>query len=157
LQTLIVRVRSLFQEQKKGIEAATLEAKAKGAKRVLPLQVYGAFHSGLMAPAQERLKKHVEEIELHPSTISYVMNVPGDFVSDDAQIKDHLVSQVTHSVKWQQGLSAMANHGIELFLEIGCGKTLAPFVKRTTPEIPAISLEKISDLDSLAKAIDDTP
>lgn len=133
----------------KGIEAGSAAAKAKGAKRVLPLQVHGAFHSGLMKSAEVKLQDHVHAVNLKDSQIEFVMNVPGDYVKDKTQIKTNLINQVTHSVRWEQGIRRMADQGIDLFIEIGCGKTLAGFNKRILPEAKTISVEKITDLDQL--------
>lgn len=136
----------------KGIAAATQAAKERGAKRVLPLQVHGAFHSGLMARAQDRLKEHVLQAPLQQSKVEFVMNVPGDFVNDPEEIKTNLIEQVTHSVKWEQGMRQMASRGVNIAVEVGPGKTLAPFVKRTSPEITTLSLEKSAELAAIEKA-----
>lgn len=133
----------------KGIEAGTAAAKAKGAKRVMPLQVHGAFHSGLMKEAEERLRPHVEDAPIQASSIELVMNVPGDFVNDIQLIRDNLIRQVTHPVRWEQGIRRLCERGIELFVEIGCGKTLAGFNKRINETIPTISIEKVADLEQL--------
>lgn len=133
----------------KGIEAGTAAAKAKGAKRVLPLQVHGAFHSGLMKDAEERLRPHVQDAPLQASPIELVMNVPGDYVTDIQRIRDNLIQQVTHPVRWEQGIRRMCESGVELFVEIGCGKTLAGFNKRINELIPTVSIEKVADLEQL--------
>lgn len=130
----------------KGIEAATVAAKAKGAKRVLPLQVHGAFHSGLMSSAEERLKRHIDAADFQPSTIDFVMNVPGDFVQENASIRQNLTKQVTHPVRWEQSVRQMDKSGVTCFIEIGPGKTLSAFQKRIGVAGSALSLEKIDDL-----------
>lgn len=133
----------------KGIEAGSAAAKAKGAKRVLPLTVHGAFHSGLMRRAEERLTEYVKAAPLKESEISLVMNVPGNFVKDTTQIRENLIKQVTHSVRWEQGIRAIEKTGVDLFLEIGCGKTLAGFNKRIGTIAPTVSIEKVTDLKEL--------
>lgn len=131
---------------KEGIEKAALVLKEKGAKRVLPLTVHGAFHSGLMRSAQEGLAPFIDRVSLKNSPIEFVMNVPGNFVHTDEEIRRHLKAQVTQSVRWEQGIAAMKEAGVELFLEIGCGKTLSGLNKKMgVPSILAI--EKISDLE----------
>lgn len=136
---------------KSGIEAGSLAAKNAGAKRVLPLSVHGAFHSGLMLDAEERLSEHIHNAPMQDSEIEFAMNVPGDFVKDLNQIKKFLIAQVTQPVLWESCLRKMVDSSVDLFVEIGCGKTLSTLVKRTTPEIPVISIEKLSDLEQLAK------
>lgn len=136
----------------KGIEAATLVLKTKGAKRILPLQVHGAFHSGLMKSAEERLAEHINQTSLMQNSTKLVMNVPGDFVEEISDIKKYLIQQVTSPVRWEQGVRAMGNSGVDLFLEVGCGKTLSGFNKRILPHIPTLSIERISDLNQLETA-----
>ena len=136
-----------------GIEAGTAASKAAGAKRVLPLQVHGAFHSGLMRSAEERLAVHIQEALLQESSVALVMNVPGDFVEDVNEIRRHLIQQVTHSVRWEQGVRKMIASDIDLFIELGCGKTLSGFNKRIGVEAPTISVETIVDLEQLAKGL----
>lgn len=130
----------------RGIEAGSAAAKAKGAKRVLPLQVHGAFHSGLMKPAEERLTPYLEQVQLTEKGCEIVMNVPGASVSGLAEIKHNLIKQVTHSVKWEQGIRYMIGQGSDLFIEMGCGKSLTGFNKRIGVTAPSLSIEKISDL-----------
>lgn len=137
----------------RGIEAGTAAAKAKGAKRVLPLSVHGAFHSGLMHRAEERLAEHIKHIPIKESPVRMVMNVPGDFAAENEEIRNNLINQVTHPVRWERGIRKMEEGGIDLFVEVGCGKTLAGFNKRIGVSAPTISIEKVEDLDSLAKEL----
>ncbi len=130
---------------KEGIEKAAILLKDKGAKRVIPLTVHGAFHSGLMQSAQEGLKPLIAQTQIQDSPIGFVMNVPGDFVKGIAEVKRNLEIQVTQSVKWEQGIEAMKREGVELFLEIGCGKTLTGLNKKMG--VSALSIEKIQDLE----------
>lgn len=136
-----------------GIEKGSEAAKAKGAKRVLPLQVHGAFHSGLMKEAEQRLSAHVNEAVLKESPIRLVMNVPGDYVSDLQQIRENLIRQVTQPVRWEQGVRRMMDSDVELFIEIGCGKTLTGFNKRIGVSVPTISIEKAADLEQLTTVV----
>jgi [acyl-carrier-protein] S-malonyltransferase len=137
----------------KGIEVGTSAAKAHGAKRVLPLQVHGAFHSGLMQEAQEHLAPHIQEAPLKESSTALVMNVSGDFVADLSAIRHHLIQQVTHSVRWEQGIRSMEKQGIDCYVEIGCGKALSGFNKRIGVKAPTISIEHVTDLDLLAREL----
>lgn len=131
---------------KAGIEKAALILKEKGAKRVIPLTVHGAFHSGLMKKAQEGLAPFVEKAALQESPVEFVMNVPGRFVKNLEEIRRHLICQVTQSVRWEQGIEAMKESQVEFFLEIGCGKTLTGLNKKMG--ITAMSsVEKVTDLE----------
>lgn len=136
----------------KGVEAGAAEAKARGAKRVLPLQVHGAFHSGLMLEAQNRLKEHVMEASITKNATGLAMNVNGKIEKDPDAIKKNLILQVTHPVRWQKCIQAIAAEGVDLFVEVGCGKTLAGFNKKIGVEAPTISIEKVEDLKKLEEA-----
>lgn len=132
-----------------GIDRGAEAAKQAGAKRVLPLQVHGAFHSGLMQQAEERLAPYIHEASIVSSETRLAMNVPGDLVEDISQIRQNLISQVTHSVRWQQGIESLCKEGVDLFIEVGCGKTLAGMNKRMGVSVPTISIEKVEDLKQL--------
>jgi [acyl-carrier-protein] S-malonyltransferase len=137
----------------KGIEKGIEAAKAKGAKRALPLQVHGAFHSGLMKKAEDRLSPYILESPLKESPIELVMNVTGDFVKETPQVRENLIKQVTHPVRWEQGIRSMGNAGIDLFIEIGCGKVLSGFNNKIGVAAPTISIEKVTDLELLYKQL----
>lgn len=132
-----------------GIEQGTIKAKEMGAKRVLPLNVHGAFHSGLMKEAEEKLKKHIDETPLMDSSIEFVMNVPGNFVNDLGTIRQFLTAQVTSPVRWEASIKEMQKASVDLFIEVGPGKTLAAMLKRIGVVAPVISIEKVSDLELL--------
>ena len=132
----------------KGIEIASLEARNRGAKRVLPLSVHGAFHSGLMKIAEEKLAPYIDEAPFKKGITPIAMNVPGDFVVDFARLKPNLIKQVTHPVRWEQEIQAMKKQGVNLCIEFGPGRALAGMNKRM--DLPTISIEKVEDLDRLA-------
>jgi len=136
---------------KEGIERASVVLKEKGAKRVVPLVVHGAFHSGLMMSAQEGLSPWIERAPIQDSETVFVMNVPGRAVKEVAEIKRNLTSQVTQSIRWEQGIGAMKEMGIELFLEIGCGKTLTGLNKKIGVE--GLSIDQVADLDALGFSV----
>lgn len=136
---------------KEGIQQASLVLKEKGARRILPLEVSGAFHSGLMRSAQEGLKTHIEKLNLSNTDIEIVMNVPGGYVTDLNQMRENMVSQVTHPVYWQKGIEAQVNN-VDLFIEIGPGKTLAGMNNRIGVQPETISIEKVEDLGVIGHA-----
>jgi [acyl-carrier-protein] S-malonyltransferase len=137
----------------KGVEKGSELARSMGAKRVLPLQVHGAFHSGLMEEAKMRLEPYILESQLKDSSIDFVMNVPGDFVKDLKQVKTHLINQVTHSVRWEQGVRRMSEKGVEHFFEIGCGKALTGFHKRIGIPGKITSIENVADLNKCMEGV----
>lgn len=136
----------------KGIEAGIDACKSRGAKKAIPLKVHGAFHSGLMRLAEQKLQNKIQEISLIESDIEIVMNVPGNYVSDNAQICENMIRQVTSPVRWQQGIQSI-DPRVELFIEIGCGKTLAGMNKQIGVCAPTVTVNKIEDLEQLAKVI----
>ncbi|MDN3508985.1 MAG: ACP S-malonyltransferase [Candidatus Neptunochlamydia sp.] len=133
-----------------GIEKASDLLKEKGAKRVLPLDVSGAFHSGLMGGAKERLQEKIDEIDLSESSIDLVMNLPGDFVSEN-EIRKNMIGQVVAPVYWEKGVRKMEECGIQLFIEIGPGKTLSGINRKIGVDGKTISIEKIEDLEALSQ------
>jgi [acyl-carrier-protein] S-malonyltransferase len=137
----------------KGIEAGSAAAKSKGAKRILPLAVHGAFHSGLMQLAEERLAAYIESAPLNNSDIELVMNVTGGPVSKLDEVRHNLIKQVTHAVRWEQSIRYMMNADVDLFVEMGCGKTLAGFNKRIGVSAPCISIENIKDISLLEEQL----
>jgi [acyl-carrier-protein] S-malonyltransferase len=125
--------------------------KEKGAKRVLPLDVSGAFHSGFMQPAQELLAPRIAEAQWMSSSIEIVMNVPGGFVRDLSSMRRYLFEQVVSPVRWEMGVREMMRHSMDAYLEMGPGKTLSGMNKRIGVGVPTLSVEKVSDLESLVK------
>jgi len=136
---------------KDGLEKASLRLKEVGAKRVLPLTVHGAFHSGLMQSAQDGLAPFIDAAPIRESQVGFVMNVPGNFVDSTTDIRRNLTAQVTHSVRWEQGIRSMTE--IELYLEIGCGKTLAGLNKKIGVAAPTLSIDKVEDLERIGATL----
>lgn len=135
----------------KGVAEGVEKAKAKGAKRAIPLQVHGAFHSGYMSYAKEKLEAKIREVSLKDSAIDIVMNVPGTAVKESTSIQNYLIEQVTSPVKWEQGIRSMQN--IDLFIEIGCGRVLTGLNRQIGVNVPTINVSKITDLEELAKVL----
>ncbi len=123
--------------------------KLKGARRVLPLEVSGAFHSGLMRSAQEKLSSKIATVPFHESKIEIVMNVPGDFVISADEMRQVLIDQVASPVRWEKGIRKMMERNIDAYLEMGPGKTLGGMNKRIGVAEPTYSVEKIADLEEL--------
>ncbi|MGM0440420.1 MAG: ACP S-malonyltransferase [Chlamydiota bacterium] len=136
-----------------GVSAGAEALKDAGAKKVMPLEVSGAFHSGLMKSAEKLLSEEVASLRLRDSSIGVVMNVTADYTCGYDAIKDNLVKQVTGSVRWEQSIRTMDARGVDLFIEIGCGKTLTTFNRRIKPQGRTLSIEKPQDLDSLSEVL----
>lgn len=123
--------------------------KESGAKRVVPLKVSGPFHSALLQDAADKLAIALENVELSPAKVPYITNVTADYVNDIADTKGLLTKQVCASVRWQQSIERMIADGVDTFVEIGPGKTLAGFMKRINKEVKTISIDKFEDLKQL--------
>lgn len=104
--------------------------KGAGARRVLPLKVSGPFHSPMMKPAGEELKKVFASVSMNPLLIPYVANINAEVITDCGRIEDLLVQQVSGSVRWQQSVETMIQEGVDTFVEIGPGKTLTGFLRK---------------------------
>jgi len=134
-----------------GVDIAAKVLQEIGAKKVVPLKVHGAFHSGLMIDSQLLLKPEIENTCFKNSNIDIVMNVSGDFVRSVADIKKYLILQVTNSVRWKQSIETIDKQGIDLYLEIGPSKTLTMMNLKNKVKGVTLNLEKISDLEKLSQ------
>lgn len=135
--------------RKESVEQAGPLLKEAGARRVLPLNVSGPFHSVMLRGAGEKLGEVLEHISLSELEIPYASNVTGELVRDAGQIKELLIRQVYSSVRWQQCVEAMIRDGVELFVEIGPGKTLSGFVKKISRQTEAVNIETWEDLKKI--------
>lgn len=118
-----------------GIELAGAALKEAGAKRVLPLQVGGAFHSPLMMPAQEKLAAAIASTQFQTPHCPIYQNVDGLPYTDPAQIKENLIQQLTAPVRWTQCVQNMIADGAEAFIECGPGNVLQGLVKKINKEV----------------------
>ncbi|WP_449619350.1 ACP S-malonyltransferase [Robertmurraya sp. Marseille-Q9965] len=115
---------------RKGVELAGVKAKEAGAKRVLPLEVSGPFHSSLMKPASTKLQAVLDEIEIKEANIPVIANVTATEMSAPSDIKDKLIQQLYSPVQWEDSVKKMIELGVDTFIEIGPGKVLSGLVKK---------------------------
>ena len=139
--------------KKAAVEEACEKLKAAGAKRALLLNVSGPFHSGMLTVAGEKLAQVLADVEIHTPRIPYVANVNAQFVTTAEPVKDLLTRQVSSSVRWQQSVEAMINDGVDTFIEIGPGRTLAGFMKKISKEVKTMNVEKLEDIEKVAEAL----
>lgn len=133
------------------VDAASLALTQAGAKRVIKLNVSGPFHSLMLKGAGEKLREVLETAVLNDLTIPYVSNVTADYVTEKSPIIDLLERQVYSSVKWQQSIEKMLNDKVDIFVEIGPGKTLSSFIKKIDKTVKVINIEKYEDLEKLVE------
>lgn len=123
----------------KAVETACQLLKEAGAKRALLLPVNGAFHSPLMQPAQEKLADAIENTKFLKAIMPVYQNITTTAVSDSAEIKKNLISQLTGPVKWTQSVKNMVAGGATKFVEVGPGKTLQGLIKKIDPNVEVAS------------------
>ena len=134
------------------VDAATKAGeicKAKGAKRVIPLRVSGAFHSPLMQPAAERFREALQRVTFHPPRIPVVANRTADVLGAGTDFVALLTEQLLHSVRWEESVRRMWQSGARLFAELGPGDVLSGLVKRTIAEAQTLA---VRDADEVTRA-----
>ena len=134
---------------KEAVEEASEKLKEAGARRVIPLNVSGPFHSYLLEEAGRKLGGFLDQIEICRPQIPYVANVTAQYVTEAAEVKPLLIRQVSSSVRWQQSVEMMIADGVDRFVEIGPGKTLSGFVKKINRQVTVLNVEKLEDLEKL--------
>lgn len=131
-------------------ERAVQALKEAGAKRCVPLNVSGPFHSCMLEDAGEKLGQVLNQATVCDIRIPYLSNVTADYVMDKEQVKPLLVRQVSSPVRWQQSVERMIADGVDIFVEIGPGKTLSGFMRKINKEVKTLNIEKVEDLEKLS-------
>ncbi len=132
----------------KGVDNAMPLLAEAGAKRVIPLNVSGAFHSSLLIPASKELRKVLDKYTANKPDYKVVYNVSGK--EEDKNINDLLENQICHSVYFEDTLKYLKDNGVDTFVEIGPGKALSGFVRKTLTDVKSYA---ITDLESFDKTI----
>ncbi len=133
------------------VEEASAKLKEAGAKRAMMLNVSGPFHSPMLIPAGEELAKELDTVSLHPLKIPYVTNVTAKKVEDIKETKALLTEQVSSSVRWMQSMEYMIRDGVNTFVEIGPGKTLAGFMKKINRDVKVCNIASWEDMEKVTK------
>ena len=139
--------------RKAAVEKASQVLKEKGARRVLPLNVSGPFHSPMLEPAGEKLLETLNQVEFTPLQIPYVTNVTAEPVTDIRLTKELLKQQVSSSVRWQQSMEYMLANGVDTFVEIGPGKTLTGFLRKIDRSAVVYQVGTCGDMEKVASAL----
>jgi len=119
----------------KAIEDATVLAKAKGSRRVIALDVSGAFHSSLMAEASHKLAKALKDIMILTPKIPVISNVTSYSQDDPYHIKQNLIDQVSSTTHWEESIRHVSERGVKTFVEIGPGTVLKGLLNRIDPSL----------------------
>ncbi len=125
-------------------------AKARGAKRVVPLAFSGAFNSPVMAPAAEGLARAVAAAPLRAAAIPIISNISATPISNEAALRDELARQVISPVQWTRSVSWLAEQGVTTFVEIGSGQVLSGLVKRIARGATTLSVATAGDVANVA-------
>lgn len=140
-----------------GDEAAVAKAGelllAKGARRVVPLAVSGAFHSKFMENAGHEFEGFVSELELNNAQIPVVTNVDASATTESSDFRAKMPKQIYSSVHWTQTIQKMASEGVEIFVEIGPGKVLAGLNKKIAPEAKVFNIYDKASLDATVQSL----
>jgi len=128
-------------------------AKAAGARRVVPLNVSGPFHTSLMAPAGDALAERLRSVRFGAMKFPVLFNCKGDVMGPGDTIPGLLVRQVQSSVYLEDTIRAMADHGVDTFVEIGPGKTLSGFVRKTVKGAAVYAIDTAEDFAAAVTAL----
>ncbi|PLV34313.1 Malonyl CoA-acyl carrier protein transacylase [Bacillus subtilis subsp. subtilis] len=134
----------------KGVELASELAKENGAKRAIPLEVSGPFHSELMKPAAEKLKEVLDACDIKDADIPVISNVSADVMTEKADIKEKLIEQLYSPVRFEESINKLIAEGVTTFIEIGPGKVLSGLVKKVNRRLKTIA---VSDPETIELAI----
>ena len=135
------------------ISKAVELAKAKGAKRAIPLTVAGAYHSPLMASAQSKLQAELAKIKISAPTVPVISNVTAQPHGDATEISVRLFEQVTSSVLWENSMRYLLTQGFTRFIELGPGMALSGFMKRIDKTATMLSVADVASLEATVKAL----
>lgn len=135
------------------VEAAAEQAKQTGAKRCIPLKVSGPFHSALLAGAGEKLRTELDAVKIQTPAIPYLSNVTAEPVTDSEGIRELLVRQVSHPVRFRESVERMLADGVDTFIEIGPGKTLSGFVRKINKDVTVYHIEKPADMEQVMEEL----
>lgn len=133
------------------IDRAIIIAKDKGAKRAMLLEVSAPFHCALMAPASGVMASALAAAKFNSPIVPVVTNVTAKAESDPAILRDLLVDQVTEVVRWRESMEYLAREGVTRVIEVGAGKVLSGLMKRCAPDVQAMNIGTIADLEAFAK------
>lgn len=135
------------------VKAASARITEAGAKRVIPLDVSGAFHSSLMQSAARQFKEHLRTVELADPVFPILSNVDAVPTSNTAHILLNLAEQITSSVQWVDSINAIAGSGVTAFLEIGPGTVLKGLIRKINRDLAVHNIQTPKDIDQLAENV----
>lgn len=133
--------------EQRALQIAMERAKARGAKRVIPLAVSGAFHSPVMQPAASSLAEAIHATALHDAPIPIISNISATPLNTSTAIAEELAHQIAAPVQWTRTIEYLVNAGVTVFIEIGPGDTLTGLVKRIAKGVTTLNIGTITDIE----------
>ncbi len=153
----IANINSPSQFVISGEKEAVLEAvdrcRKSGAKKVIELPVSGPFHSSLMEPAVGRLESALNEVDIEDLDVPLVANVNAEKVIDSRDIRKNLLAQLTNSVKWLQTIETMKHEGVDVFVEVGPGRTLKGLLRFTDRSLKCYSTRNPREVEKVVEEL----
>ncbi len=131
------------------VRKAIVLAEQKGAKKAIPLNVSGPFHSPFMKEAALEFKKELDKTRFSSPMIPVVSNVTADYEKSSEDIKENLVKQLYSPVRWEESIVKISREGCNTFFEIGPGKVLKGLLRRINPELKVYNIENIEDIKNV--------
>ena len=129
-------------------------AKAKGASRIVPLAVSGAFHTPLMQPAVDGMSEIIATLNFHDPTIPIIGNTNAQPLTTAEQVKTELITQLCNCVQWQRSIDYMIGEGVSTFIEIGPGNVLTGLIKRINKDVNSLN---IGDAEAIKNLVNPSP
>ena len=139
--------------EQRALNLAMEQAKARGAKRIIPLAVSGAFHSPVMQPAAEGLALAINSCEVYDASIPIIGNMHATPLTEAHAIREELTQQVAAPVQWIRTIEYLVNAGVTTFLEIGPGQALTGMVKRIAKGVITLNVSNRTDIEKVVGTI----
>lgn len=139
--------------EQRALALATELAKARGAKRVMPLSVSGAFHSPVMQPAADKLAHSLENADFHAPAIPIISNIAATPLTEVRAVREELAQQVASSVQWVRTIEYLVGAGVTTFIEIGPGQALTGMIKRIAKGVTMINIGSMAEVEKAAAQV----
>lgn len=136
--------------ERKAIDEIMVLAKNQGAKKVVELKTSGPFHTKMLEEASKKLRDELEDIKINNFETKVVKNLDGNEYTLEDNIKDILAKHITNPVRFEDCIKTMIDMGVDTFIEIGPGKTLSGFVKRTSKDVRILNINNVEIFENLA-------
>jgi len=131
------------------LDRACEQAKARGAQRIIPLKVSGAFHTPLMQPAVDGMAQVISTLSFKPATVPIVANTTARPITDTEDIKSELLNQLCHGIHWQGSIEYMVARGVTTFIEIGPGRVLTGLIRRIDKNVSTINIGDVASINNM--------